>query len=211
MATLSRERIETLLQPYLSEPLLAGAEISEERPGLIDRLSVYLDLLLRWNERMNLTSVHNPERIVERHFGESLFLARHLSGIGTVLDLGSGAGFPGLPIQLWHPLLKVTLAERQSKKATFLREVVRTLSLPTEVCAIRAEEMFHKRAFDTVVLRAVDGPADALRSAFQLSEGKVWMLGGTGFGEYLREEAVTAEEFQTPGKDQTRVFCLTRV
>jgi 16S rRNA (guanine527-N7)-methyltransferase len=97
---------------------------------LYPQLSAYLDLLLKWNARTNLTAIRDPEEIVRRHFGESLFagvhLAAKLSSEATLLDLGSGAGFPGLPIQLLLPGLQVTLAESQNKKATFLREAVRT-------------------------------------------------------------------------------------
>src|SRR5216683_702933 len=79
------------------------------------------------------TSIRHPAEIVRRHFGESLFAAQHLGNPDTLLDLGSGAGFPGLPIALLHPEIHVTLAESQNKKATFLREVVRTLNIPVEI------------------------------------------------------------------------------
>ena len=128
MSVLSQDRIAILLAPYLShcEPL-------------IPQLEVYLELLVRWNAKTNLTSVRDPEEMVRRHFGESLFAAQHLGDPlpPTLLDLGSGAGFPGIPIALAHPGVAVTLAESQGKKASFLREAVRTLSLPNvEVCTI---------------------------------------------------------------------------
>jgi len=120
------------------------------------QLSVYLDLLLKWNARTNLTAIRAPEKIVQRHFGESLFAASHLGICNTVLDFGSGAGFPGIPIQLLRPDLQVTLAESQGRKAAFLREVCRELSLPTEIFAARVETMPPHRQFDVVTLRAVD-------------------------------------------------------
>ncbi len=83
---------------------------------LIPKLSLYLDLLLKWNARTNLTAIRDPEEIVRRHFGESLFTAAHLPAAQTLLDFGSGAGFPGLPIALFLPQLRVTLAESQNKK-----------------------------------------------------------------------------------------------
>ena len=155
MAALSHQRLTTLLEPFFQEPT----------PLLLDQLSTYLDLLLLWNARTNLTAIREPAGIVQNHFGESLFAARHLPGGKTLLDLGSGAGFPGLPIQLAHPTLSVTLAESQSKKASFLREVVRTLKLPTEVWAGRVEAMPTGRRFDLVTLRAVDDPFLAMRLA----------------------------------------------
>ena len=123
-------------------------------PAQLQSISTYIDILLRWNSRINLTAVRAPEEIVTRHFGESLFAARCLfpAGVGPglspgqaapseayqdailaehrrprtgdLIDLGSGAGFPGLPIKIWAPDLHVTLIESNQKKATFLREVV---------------------------------------------------------------------------------------
>lgn len=161
MPTLSTDHMATLLAPY------TGAEFLTAK--LLGQLSTYLDLLLKWNARTNLTAIREPEEIVRRHFGESLFAGVHLesrlSPSATLLDLGSGAGFPGLPIQLLLPELRVTLAESQGKKASFLREAVRTLGLSTEVWAKRAEELPASRAFDAVTLRAVDNMAAALAAA----------------------------------------------
>src|SRR6266567_4454726 len=157
MPTLSESAIAVLLTPYLPE---APAT-------LIPQLSAYLDLLLKWNARTNLTAIRDPEEIVRRHFGESLFAARHLApanldpanpdqGTITLLDFGSGAGFPGLPIALLRPDIQVTLAESQNKKAAFLREAVRTLDLPNvEVWAARVETLPVDRQFRIVTLRAV--------------------------------------------------------
>ena len=142
------------------------------RPNLLPQLSTYLDLLLKWNARTNLTAIREPEEIVRRHFGESLFAARQLDlNTPTLLDFGSGAGFPGLPIALLRPDIKVTLAESQNKKATFLREAVRTLNLPTEVWSGRVEAMPAARQFHTVTLRAVDNMAAAIAAAARIAPG----------------------------------------
>lgn len=176
MPTLSQDRIAALLQPYLPTP--APSE-------LYARLSDYLDLLLRWNARTNLTAIREPEEIVRRHFGESLFAGIHLARLlptpATLLDFGSGAGFPGIPIQLLLPDLAVTLAESQGKKSTFLREVVRTLALTTEVWATRVEAMPPARLFDVVALRAVDNMEAALPAARQrvAPSGILAVLGGS--------------------------------
>ncbi len=155
MPALTPDRIASLLAPFYPDP---GAL-------LLSQLSTYLDLLLKWNARINLTSIREPEHIVTRHFGESLFTARHLPPCSTLLDLGSGAGFPGLPIQLALPHLRVTLAEAQHKKAAFLREVIRTLHLPTVVWPGRAEDLPAGLLYDVVTLRAVDRPQGALSAA----------------------------------------------
>jgi 16S rRNA (guanine527-N7)-methyltransferase len=158
MATLDSNAISRLLEPYLQ-----GRPVPE---GLYAQLGSYLDLLLKWNARTNLTAIRGPEEIVARHFGESLFAGLRLpSGAATLLDFGSGAGFPGLPIQLLRPELAVTLAESQGKKASFLREAVRTLGLGTEVWAGRVEAMAAQRRFDVVALRAVDRMDAALAAA----------------------------------------------
>jgi 16S rRNA (guanine527-N7)-methyltransferase len=170
MPTLSEAQIASLLTPYLPE---APAT-------LLPQLSLYLDLLLKWNARTNLTAIRDPEEIVRRHFGESLFAARHLNPkTTTLLDFGSGAGFPGLPIALYHPEIAVTLAESQNKKATFLREAIRTLNLPIEVWPNRVETMPPSRQFDTITLRAVDNMAAALAAAAPRAAHELLLLAGT--------------------------------
>jgi 16S rRNA (guanine527-N7)-methyltransferase len=169
MPTLSESAIAALLAPYLPEI----------PSTLLPQLSSYLDLLLKWNARTNLTAIREPEEIVRRHFGESLFAARHLDlDTPTLLDFGSGAGFPGLPIALLRPDVKVTLAESQNKKATFLREAVRTLNLPTEVWPGRVETMPAARQFYTVALRAVDNMEAAIAAAANRATHQLLLLAG---------------------------------
>jgi 16S rRNA (guanine527-N7)-methyltransferase len=170
MSTLSESVIADLLIPYIPTP----------PTSLYAHLSLYLDLLLKWNARTNLTAIRDPEEIVRRHFGESLFAAQHLGACETLLDLGSGAGFPGLPIALLHPEIQVTLAESQNKKATFLREAVRTLSLRNiEVWAARVETMPAARQFHTVALRAVDNMTAAIAAAAPRATHQLLLLTGT--------------------------------
>jgi 16S rRNA (guanine527-N7)-methyltransferase len=164
-SALTPDRIEALVRPYLVD----APESLVVPPALFNQLAAYLSLLLRWNARTNLTSVREPGEIVQRHFGESLFAGVHLDGRlrpgATLLDVGSGAGFPGLPIQLLRPDLRVTLVESQGKKASFLREAVRTLGLGTEVVGARLETMQEGRRFDAVTLRAVDRMEGAVAMA----------------------------------------------
>lgn len=184
MATLPESRIADLLADYYPAP----------SPLLLSRLSTYLDLLVKWNARTNLTAIRAPEEMVRRHFGESLFASLHLPKSNTLLDLGSGAGFPGLPIQLVCPDLRVTLAESQNKKAAFLREVVRTLGLPTTVWGQRSEMLPLGANFDVVTLRAVDNSAAALLEArCRLAPGGriLHLTGEAGEG--------SAESLKTPG------------
>jgi 16S rRNA (guanine527-N7)-methyltransferase len=137
-------RLAKLLQPYLSAKALP-AQVAPSTEQLLS-ISIYIDILLRWNTRVNLTAVRDAESIVTRHFGESLFLAAYLfpasslSGRNTeavsqqhALDLGSGAGFPGLPLKIYVPELRLTLVESNHKKAAFLAEVIRALQLTDTV------------------------------------------------------------------------------
>jgi 16S rRNA (guanine527-N7)-methyltransferase len=143
-------RIAQLLTPYLGEQTLTDHQLSA--------ISLYVDLLLKWNARMNLTAVRDPEQIVERHFGESLFAARHLltpSSEVSAADIGSGAGFPGIPIGIYAPGIKLTLIESHGKKAIFLREVARALgSTNINIFQARAEDW--DGAAELVTLRAVE-------------------------------------------------------
>lgn len=171
MPVLPHDRIAELLTPFWPE--------RDTLP--VAQLSDFLELLLKWNARTNLTAIRDPEQIIVRHFGESLFLARQLSidpARQTLLDLGSGAGFPGIPVKLARPDLHVTLAESQGKKAAFLREAQRSLALDCEVWAARVEEMPPTRNFDYVVMRAVDNPKLALSLAAERRRpgGSVYLL-----------------------------------
>jgi 16S rRNA (guanine(527)-N(7))-methyltransferase RsmG len=244
--------IAELLQPFLQSASTTSSCHSEpsqrpvEEPAVLSpaqlrSISTYIDILLRWNARINLTAIRAPEDIVTRHFGESLFAARHLfpvpstvpsvakgvdvaaaasvanlgsrgsadpaghphtggsaGGIATgrasgsaggstsgraggstsgraalegrvnghkeigalapasVADIGSGAGFPGLPIKLWAPHISLTLIESNHKKAAFLREVTRALTLTdVNIQNARAETLISV-TYDVVTLRAVE-------------------------------------------------------
>jgi len=119
----------------------------------------YLHLLLRWNEKINLTAIRDPEEAIIRHFGESLFPATHLQLHGTLLDIGTGAGFPGLALKIVFPDLAVTLLEPVTKKRAFLKEAVRACGF-TKV-SIRGERLEDLVAasdplnFDLATMRAV--------------------------------------------------------
>jgi 16S rRNA (guanine527-N7)-methyltransferase len=193
-------RIAELLQPFVDDPgtgesrgraalqrrvkeiekigaLAPVSEADELSADLLASISTYIDILIHWNARVNLTAIRNPEEIVTRHFGESLFAARHLfppSHVGTAVnekkeasapefknritlaDIGSGAGFPGIPIKLWAPHIALTLIESNHKKATFLRETVRALTLTdVNILTARAESITNT-SFDVITLRAVE-------------------------------------------------------
>jgi 16S rRNA (guanine527-N7)-methyltransferase len=178
--------IADLLRPYLGSPVKPGQTHSEppDWPRIYGQLAIYLDLIQKWNARINLTSIRAPEEIVRRHFGESLFVGAHLGACRTLLDFGSGAGFPGVPIQLLRPDLQVTLAESRARKAAFLNELVRTLDLPTEIWAGRVEAMPASRQFDAVALRAVDEMEAAVREASSRASGQLLIVRTTRSASY---------------------------
>ena len=156
-----------MVSPILNEAtvrqLLAPFELnlSSDQIGL---LIAYLELLLRWNVKMNLTSVRDPALCVRRHFGESLYLARWVQLQGRLLDIGSGAGFPGLCLKIVFPELAVTLLEPVAKKRGFLKEVAR-------VCGMNLVEVRRERLEDYVaggVAAAYD--AATARAVGQLEE-----------------------------------------
>jgi 16S rRNA (guanine527-N7)-methyltransferase len=155
--------------------LLAAAGLAPLDPALADRFRDYLLLLQRWNSRVNLTAIRDEDGILSRHFVESIACARALpSGIATLLDFGSGAGFPGIPIALCRPEISVALAESQSKKAAFLNEAVRVLGLPSKVHTGRAESLAAE--FDCVTLRAVDNMSLAVQAASRLVRSGGYLL-----------------------------------
>ncbi len=162
---MDQARIAELLQPFIEDDTLTADDLA--------RISIYIDLLMRWNARINLTAIRAPEQIVRRHFGESLFTARQLFPTRadheklTLADIGSGAGFPGIPIKVWAPQLDLTLIESSHKKATFLREVARALTLTNiNIQNVRAETL--QRQFAAVSLRAVERFQNILPMAARL-------------------------------------------
>lgn len=192
------DRIAELLRPFLQE----GGNPLAVREDIYKDISMYIDILLHWNARINLTAIRDPEEIMTRHFGESLFAARHLfarvssvppvtsvvrgfdsasdqlMGNTRVADFGSGAGFPGLPIKLLLPEIAVTLIESNHKKATFLREVVRELTLTgVDIYNGRAETI-SPASFNLVTMRAVERLTLALPTAASLlaSKGRLALL-----------------------------------
>jgi 16S rRNA (guanine527-N7)-methyltransferase len=158
--------IETRVSPMLLRPLPDIAYTLLER---------YLGLLFHWNQKMNLTAVRDPGVLVALHLAECLRAAQRIpEEVRTVLDFGSGAGLPGIPIQIARPELHVTLAESQQKKTAFLREAARELGLShTVVYSGRVEDLPAAQTFDLITLRAVDRMGQALRA----TERRIGALG----------------------------------
>jgi 16S rRNA (guanine527-N7)-methyltransferase len=147
--------------------LLAGAGLPLLEAALSKRFEDYYSLLIRWNARINLTAIRTEEGILSRHFVESIACGNALpGGIVSLLDFGSGAGFPGIPIALCRPEMAVMLAESHGRKAAFLQEAVRVLGISARVHSGRAETLAER--FDCVVMRAVDRMPQAVEAAGRL-------------------------------------------
>ena len=138
------------------ERALTQAGVLDLPVGAYDKFRAYVELLDRWNQRLSLTAVREPDQIIQRHLVECAFVAQQLpQDIADLLDYGSGAGLPGIPIAICRPEIVVTLAEAHGKKASFLREALRVLDLEGEVYDGRVETM-PERMFDAVAMRAVE-------------------------------------------------------
>ena len=141
--------VRQLLEPF-------GLSLSSDQ---ISQLIAYLELLLRWNKKINLTSIRDAPSCVRRHFGESLCLGRWVALNGRLLDIGSGAGFPGLCLKIIFPDLSVTLLEPVAKKRAFLKEVARVCGMNlVEVRGERLEDFAGAAArpdFEAATARAV--------------------------------------------------------
>ena len=130
-------------------------------PAQSERLIDYIELLARWNATYNLTAVRDTQDMVTRHLLDSLAIASHVRG-QTLVDLGTGAGLPGIPLAMLAPQRAITLVDSNGKKISFLREAVRVLGLSNvRVEQARAEDV--RGSFDCVVARAFASIADFLR------------------------------------------------
>ena len=135
--------------------LEAGLAALGLAPALAEPLLAYLALLDRWNRTYNLTAIRDPREMVSRHLLDSLAMHPYVQA-GTLADLGTGAGLPGIPLAIAQPALQVTLVESNGKKARFMREALRTLGLDNaRVAEARIEALDRPGAFDAITARAL--------------------------------------------------------
>jgi len=144
------------------------------KPTIESKLVTYLELLWKWNRKINLTAILEPDMAIDRLILEPLAAAAHLPAGGTIADLGSGGGSPAIPLALALSASKLLMVESRSRKASFLREAARTVGLDAEVLAIRFEELpvdvRYAAWADVVSLRAVRPDADTLSIASWLAK-----------------------------------------
>ena len=148
---------------------------------IVSQFGTYLNLLVKWNKKINLTSEKYSQDILVRHIFDSLQYAPVVKPKEEILDIGSGAGFPGIPLKIIYPELVTTLIESQRKRCSFLETVIFELGLKT-IKAIndRAEKTTPERLVETVVLRGVSDIKSCLELAtpFLGKRGKVVLKKG---------------------------------
>lgn len=126
----------------------------------LEQFFEYMELLIEWNEKMNLTAIIEPEEIILKHFIDSITILKDIEDNSRVVDVGTGAGFPGIPLSIMNPTLKITLVDSLNKRLIFLQEVVNKLQLKNvEIVHARAEEFGqnkkYRESFDVATSRAV--------------------------------------------------------
>ncbi len=166
-------------------------------PATLEKLSRYLELLLRWNRKVNLTGLQDPRTIVRRLFAESLYAANVIQLAGWLVDVGSGAGFPGLALKLIAPDLRVTLIEARHKKCAFLKEVAREcgfagVEVVAESFQLWAAGVSAATRADIITTRAVDVAPELLQACRKL-------LLPYGFLVLFTSPELAARIAQTPG------------
>lgn len=165
----------------------------------LDTFASYQRELAIWNEKFNLTRIIEPSEVAIKHFLDSLSIATVLSALKTprlIIDVGSGAGFPGIPLKIAQPQLSMTLLESTGKKTTFLRHVVETLGLTNiAVVTARAEEAgrqaAHREHYDVAVARAVSRLAVLAEYTLPLVKVGGWVIAQKG--QHPAEEIETGE------------------
>ncbi len=197
---MSSPNTQTMIEEAFEKARIAGLP-----PVVFEQMTAYADLLMRWNTRLNLTALRTPSEIIRRHLVECAVLAQRLpSNVVTLMDYGSGAGLPGMVVAICRPEIKVTLAEAHGKKATFLREVMRSLSLEYEVYEGRVETMPLDRTFHAVSMRAVEKMELAIPIAFRHVERYLVLLTTDTLAKAYRgqfAEMDWKEDFHFPESD----------
>ena len=200
----------------------AGIPLAAEQIG---QFSVYHEMLLDWNTRMNLTALTAPEDVAVKHIIDSLtaYDAALFDGARTLIDVGTGAGLPGIPLAVYAPHLTVTLLDSLNKRVRFLTEVTAAMGLPNVRCIhARAEEAArtaeHRAAYDIVVSRAVARLPVLLEYTlpFVRVGGTLLALKGRAYAEEQKEARraaevlgggrITARPVHLPGLDDVRAI-----
>ena len=177
-------------------------------------LLAYLSLLIKWNKTYNLTAIHEPERMMTHHILDSLALTPHVEA-GRLLDVGSGAGFPGIPLAIARPDLQVTVMDASQKKCGFMQQAVIELKLPNvNVVHARVEAYQAPEKFNQIVSRAFSELSDFVRlSGHLLAPGGHWLamkgvLPQAEIAQLKAAHVLRALPLQVPGLDAERSLII---
>lgn len=183
-------------------------------PRQAERFQLYMELLLEWNEKMNLTSITEPEQVVEKHFLDSMTLLAwgKLKEKARVIDVGTGAGFPGIPLKIMRPDIDLTLLDGTQKRLNFLGEVCKALHISATRVHKRAEEAgldkTMRERFDLATARAVAGLPVLAEYCLPLVKMKGMFLAMKGPG--AQEELAEAQNaLEILGSGEPQVLSLT--
>lgn len=184
----------------LRRTLMDGAEVFGIRltEKQADACLVYLVELQKWNRKISLTAIREEQEIIVKHFLDSFSFVRGFDPVpgAKLMDLGSGAGFPALPLKIAFPDIEVTLVEAVQKKISFLRHLVRTLALSgTEVAAVRTENLgeAYLSAYDIVTARAFANMEHALNEGSRFLKPRGIMVMSRGPTEEVKESEVLSK------------------
>ena len=147
----------TFNEELLEKASVLGVRFSVEQ---MEQFYKYMNLLIEWNEKMNLTAIIEPSEIILKHFIDSITILKDIKDGSTLVDVGTGAGFPGIPLSIMNSTLKITLVDSLNKRLIFLQEVIKELNLKNvELIHARAEEFGrnkkYREKFDIATSRAV--------------------------------------------------------
>jgi 16S rRNA (guanine527-N7)-methyltransferase len=194
-------------------------------PQVLDKLTSYYQLLIAWNKKTNLTALTEPGAFIYKHILDSLYPARYLRA-GTLVDVGTGAGFPGLPLKLFLPQLQLTLVEASTKKIAFLEHCLTTLAIEAKIYHGRAEELgrtIHREGFSFATTRAVATLSVICEYCLPLLTlgGTLLALKGPGGAEEIKSAAIAIDllggavgdviHYQLPNGDQRTLVLIKKV
>lgn len=176
-----------------------GVELSKE---IVDDFMIYLEQLKLWSKQINLTAITTDEDIIIKHFIDSLTIARYLNDGSSLLDIGTGAGFPGVPLAIARPDCRVTCIDSVGKKIVFINHIIRTLKLPNaKAHNCRAEDTNNnigRGSFDFVVTRAVSDISEvaALSLPYIKLDGRIILMRGDAGCDELSEASAKLKEMK---------------
>ena len=218
---MSIEEFKSCFEKYLDEIQI---KLNEKQ---IIKFYNYMNFLIEWNEKINLTAITEPEEIILKHFVDSLTISKYIEKNAKLIDVGTGAGFPGIPLKIYREDIEITLLDSLNKRINFLNDVIEKLEL-SKISTIhgRAEEVAHKKEyrekFDVATSRAVANMSTLSEYLipFVKVKGIVIAMKGNDVKQEIDEskkainllgaEIIKIEEFNLPNTEMKRSVVLLK-